>query len=342
MLKRIFLICFCLLSLHQTQAQDTLWLPFQNYVTGEIKEMKEGVLKIETEYSENDLEIEWLKIDSVSTTTRFLITISGNERHTGKLRSTGKSGRAEIRKLIGSNIPTNLVQIVALESLEDDFWGRVDAQVDFGLNLTKANNLQQFNANALLGYKADRWNISGTYAALSSRQDSIADIERRDYGITFTYYPKKKWYTYSNLTWFSNTEQAVDLRFSARLGIGRALIQNNKAKWGLVIGVAPLNERFSNDEPETQSTEAFIGTDWNLFDTGDLSFNGSLFAYPSLTEKNAEGQRRFRTDLTFNIKYDLPLDFYIKTSLTLNYDSQPAVVGNETDYVWTLGFGWEL
>jgi hypothetical protein len=36
------------------------------------------------------------------------------------------------------------------------------------------------------------------------------------------------------------------------------------------------------------------------------------------------------------------MDFYIKTSLNLNYDNRPAVTGNETDYVWSITFGWEL
>lgn len=318
------------------KAQDTLWLPFNNYVVGEVKSLKQGVLVIETDYSENDFEIEWLKIDSISTKTRFLITLAGNQRHTGKIRSTGAGGKAEIRKLIGANIPTNLIRIVVLESLEDDFWGRVDAQIDFGLNFTKANDLRQLNANAILGYRADRWNLRGNYTALSSSQTNTNDIDRTDYGVTFLYYPKRKWYAYSNLTWFSNTEQSIKLRFSARLGIGRELIQNNSVKWGIAAGIAPLNERFFNNPNTNQSVESFIGTDWNLFDTGDLKFNGTLFGYPSLTEGG-----RFRTDFTFNVKYDLPLDFYIKTSLTLNYDNR-AVRGNDTDYVWTIGFGWEL
>lgn len=305
-------------------------------MTGEIKSMSEGVLKIETAYSDKDFEVEWINIDSISTTTRFLVTLTGNQRHTGKIRTTGTGGRAEIRKLIGANIPTNLLRIVALENLKNDFWGRVEASIDLGLNITKANNLRQFNANTILGYKADRWSLRGTFNALSSQQSNTDDIERSDYGITFTYYPQRKWYTYSNLTWFSNTEQALKLRFSARLGIGRALIQNNKVKWGLVAGVAPLRETFTNNTPERNSTEAFLGSDWNLFDTGDLKFNGSVFAYPSLTERE-----RFRTDVTFNIKYDLPLDFYIKTSATLNYDNK-AAEGSQTDYVWTFGIGWEL
>ena len=47
-------------------------------------------------------------------------------------------------------------------------------------------------------------------------------------------------------------------------------------------------------------------------------------------------------DFDFTLKYDLPLDFYVKGTLNLNYDNQPAVKGNDLDYVFTTGFGWEL
>lgn len=135
----------------------------------------------------------------------------------------------------------------------------------------------------------------------------------------------------------SNTEQSLDLRRSIKFGGGRSIIKNNKAEWGAIIGLAFLNEQFINDTDSRNSTEAFIGSSANLFDTGDLSLTSSLYMYPSLTEDG-----RFRTDFTFDVKYDLPLDFYIKTGLTYNYDNQPAIEGNEADYVLSVGFGWEL
>ncbi len=317
--------------------QDTLWLPGKNLVVGEVKEMKQGVLSIETAYSDSDFKVEWINIDSIRTFTRFLISVSGNRRYTGKIKSKGPNGRAAISKLTGADIPINLIEVVSMESLKEDFWQRVEASIDFGLQITRANNLMQFNSNSILGYRADRWQINGTYSALSSTQDNTTDINRRDYGFTLIYFPQKKWYTYGNLTWFSNTEQAIDLRFTAKIGLGRGLIENNRVAWSLLTGIAPINERFSNGTNENQSTESFVATRWNLFDTGDLSFSGESFNYFGITE-----QGRFRSDLTANLKYDLPLDFYIKGSLTLNYDNQPAVVGNETDYVWSIGFGWEL
>jgi hypothetical protein len=41
------------------------------------------------------------------------------------------------------------------------------------------------------------------------------------------------------------------------------------------------------------------------------------------------------------MKYDLPLDFYVKTGITLNYDNQPTVGASDSDYYWKLAFGWE-
>jgi len=35
-------------------------------------------------------------------------------------------------------------------------------------------------------------------------------------------------------------------------------------------------------------------------------------------------------------------DFYIKLGFTLNYDNQPAVIGNEIDCILKSGFGWEF
>jgi hypothetical protein len=339
--SRIFLsVTLLFLSLSLT-AQDTLFLPDNTTVYGEIKGMSSGTLTIETSYSENDFNIEWLDIQGLSTSSRFLVTLTGNERVTGYLRSTS-SGTIIIRTEEG-DVASSFEEIVELQGLDNSFWSRVDATIDAGFSFTQANNLQQRNIRSNVGYRADRWNTTLKYDGLKSSQDSVADIQRRETGVTFQYYPERKWFVYGNLTWFSNTEQAIDQRFSAKIGVGRSIIQNNRARWGVLIGVQPLSEKFSNEVPDTSSSEAFLGTEWNLFDTGDLSFYGNIFAYPSMTQKDpVTDQRRFRTDITFDVKYDLPLDFYVRTGLTLNYDNQPAVEGATTDYVWTFGFGWEL
>jgi hypothetical protein len=74
-----------------------------------------------------------------------------------------------------------------------------------------------------------------------------------------------------------------------------------------------------------------------MYDVGDLNLLTNVRWFPSFTEEG-----RNRVDFRFDVSYDLPKDFYIKTGITLNYDSQPAPGASETDYVIVTGFGWEL
>ena len=46
--------------------------------------------------------------------------------------------------------------------------------------------------------------------------------------------------------------------------------------------------------------------------------------------------------IPFDLKYDLPLDFYIRLGYTLNYDNKPVEGATESDYVLQTSFGWEL
>lgn len=80
-----------------------------------------------------------------------------------------------------------------------------------------------------------------------------------------------------------------------------------------------------------------ISTFLNIYDVEDFDLNTDLKFYPSLSEKG-----RIRTDYNLTLKYDLPLDFYIKLGFSLNYDNKPAISGNEVDYIFTSGFGWEF
>ena len=88
---------------------------------------------------------------------------------------------------------------------------------------------------------------------------------------------------------------------------------------------------------DRSSAEAFAAIEYNIFDIGDLDLKTSLIGYPSLTESG-----RFRTDYSFDLKYEFPLDFFINLGFTLNYDNKPVEGAATTDYILQTTFGWEL
>jgi len=107
---------------------------------------------------------------------------------------------------------------------------------------------------------------------------------------------------------------------------------------GVSTGGVWNDESFTDETIESKSSqEAFIGCQLEVFDISDLDLLTNVVVYPSLSESG-----RVRMDFKFDLKYDLPLDFYINLGFTLNYDNQPVEGAAESDYVLQTSFGWEL
>jgi hypothetical protein len=191
--------------------------------------------------------------------------------------------------------------------------------------------------NAAAGYLGDAWSIDLFYNLFRSAQDSLAATKRNEGGINYKYYLQHDWYLMADGNYLSNTEQALRARYTGKLGAGKFLIHSNQSYWGVGGGLSVNIENFTNETPNRSSTEAYLGTELNLFNTGDLSLLSTLYVYPSLTESG-----RIRSDLKLDTRYEFANDFYLKFNITVNYDNRPAIEGNETDYVYGISLGWEF
>ena len=353
MAKFSFLVIALLFSITLVFAQnDTLVLNNGDVIVGDLKSMDKGILIIEPPYSDSDFKIDWDGIKEVKAHQRYLITLSDGQRINGTFRSA-EDGKIFINNEEGEDRTVNFHEIVFINSVDGSFLSRLSANIDLGYSLTKANNQQQLNANFRMAYLADRWSTNVYFNSLLTTQDGVDDIQRNDGGLGYKYFLPADWYLSADLTFLSNTEQSLDLRSTAKVGIGNYVVHTNKAYWGFSGGGAYNNEKFSSVYyPDIDSTgtangrksfEGFIGTELNLYDIGNLNLFTNLTVYPTLVPAKGEDSGRIRADFRFDAKYDdfLLKDFYIRAGYTLNYDSSPAEVGKEIDYVFTTGFGWE-
>ena len=314
-------------------SQDSLVFKNNNYMTGEIKSLNKGVLSIETDYSKSDFTIEWVDIKEIYTKTSFTLTQTDGDRLSGTLQSVNPT---QVNVVSDKGTSTSeLNNIVQLKSVSEKFWDRFHAAVSLGLSVTRAQSLKQFTSRSSVGYVREKWTLDATFNSLRSTQDEVEDIRRKDGGLTFTYLLPKDWYIPASISFLSNTEQKLDLRLLEKVGIGKYVIHTNKAYWGFSLGANYNAEKFTDDTPDRQSWEGFIGTQANLFDTGDLSLLTNLVVYPSFTESG-----RVRSDFQFDAKYEFPYDFFLQLGFTLNYDNQPVSEAPDTDYVFQTTFGW--
>lgn len=316
--------------------KDSIVFKNGKHLIGEIGGMNKGILKIDVEYGDSDFAIEWGAINGIYTESEFLISLNDRSRYNGILN--GELDSVRIITPEADTVVVKLNEVVYLEDYDTKFKDRFNASIDLGLSLTKANNLKQFNSRSSLGYAAQNWNLRGTVNSVISEQDDQAERTRRtDASITFRYILQKGWFLFPEVLILSSTELNLDLRTITKAGIGNYIFRTNKAFWNLTAGVSRTVEDFSNDQEDRNSWEAVFGTDLDLFDIGNLNLSLGIDAYPSLTESG-----RFRSDITFDLKYDLPLDFYIRLGTTFNYDNRPAEGGSDSDYVVQSGLGWEF
>ena len=321
----------------KTVYNDTLVLSNKNILVGEIKNMDKSVVVFKTKYSDSDFKIKWHKVVEIQSDRMFIIALDDGSRITSSLQSLkGSKGKLILDSGVNA-VEEDLINIVFIEPIGKNFLSRLTIDIDFGVTITKTNNLKQLTSNFNTTYLANKWRSNAYFKTVLSSQDGIDDLNRMDAEISFQYFLPNDWFAQVNAIYLSNDEQKLNLRSTYRGGMGYFFIHSNKMFLAATTGLAYTNENYIDDTPSKTSSELFLGAGFNKYDIGDLSLFTSAVIYPSLTDKG-----RYRADVNFDMKYDLPFDLYIKTSLTYNYDNQPIEGASNEDYVFTTSFGWEF
>jgi len=336
-MKRIIILFYFILFNFSAKAQkDSLVFTNNNIMVGEVKSLDKGVITIETDYSDSDFKIEWDKVSELYSESTYLINLTDGRRLNGTISSVAQPNW-EIYRISGDTVRVKRDEIVYFKSYEKDFWSRINASIDADYSFTKANNFYQIGGRANIGYTAPKWWLKASYSILRSNQDDVATVRRQDGDLSYRAFLKKDWYYSTVISFLSNTEQLLNLRTNLKAGLGKYIIRTNVSYLAAEGGISGVNENFENQISSQNSLEAYVGSELNLYDIGDWSLLTRLIVYPSLTESD-----RWRIDYVLDTKYDLPLDFYIKAGLTLNYDNQAVEGATDLDYVVQTGLGWEF
>ncbi|MBO0322276.1 DUF481 domain-containing protein [Muricauda sp. CAU 1633] len=342
MIKFLRYVCFLLLAFSglKIHAQsDTIVLKNQDKLVGEIKRMSKGVLTMETDYSDSDFEITWLEVLSMSSEQTYFVTLTKGYRFESKIRAEqNEHGVIYLKRVDTSWVKVPVQDVVEFKAVKSNFISRISTSISLGYNFTKSNNLSQFVVNGTLSYVGFKWEADATYNSVVSKQEDVSGTKRIDAGLNFRYFLERDWFLDSNASFLSNNQIDLDLRTNLRAGVGKYLVHNNSLYLGLGGGLAWNNEQYLTAQgADKNSFESYVGLEFNMFDMGDLDFFTRMLLYPSLTESG-----RLRSDITANLKYDLPLDLFIKIGFTYNYDNQPAEGFLKDDYVFNTTFGWEF
>ncbi|MCP4884685.1 MAG: hypothetical protein GY908_12940, partial [Flavobacteriales bacterium] len=160
--------------------KDTLTLSNNDVLVGTIEKMDRSILTFSTSYDDSDFKIKWREVKTIKSQRQFIISVTDGQRHTSDINSVaGKEKIVEVTMDDGRK-EYILADIVFIEPIGKSFFSRLTVDIDFGINITKANNFRQLTSNVRATYLAYKWRGNGIYKTVLSRQDGTADINRMD------------------------------------------------------------------------------------------------------------------------------------------------------------------
>jgi len=304
-------------------------------ITGDIKRLEYGTLHVEPDYADNVFQIDWDEVAGIETENRFIAELSSGQRVAGLLR-TVPGPLPEV--VIGDQQPVRLSEVVVLEPVEHNFWGRFGISVEGGFDFAKTKSSQSTRLATSLDYTADRWSAEASLSVNRKLQDDAEPARRKELASSYRRYLNDPWFAAALANLLKNDEQRLQLRTSFGGAVGRPIRRTNRAYFGFLTGAAWTNELYEDPEvPRTNSAEGLAALEYNAFNIGDLTFLTKLIVYPSLSQRG-----RVRADFSLSLKWNLPSDLYVSTYFWDNYDSKPLNDASKNDFAVGTSIGWDF
>ncbi len=308
-------------------------------LTGEIKELVRGKLKLSTDTADT-IYIQWANVVSLQSNQRLEVDLANGERYHGRAAPGAVHGQLQLTD--GATVVSlPLIQVVQISPLDEGkrLTHRLDGYLTGGYSYTKANNLNVFSFTAGLSstQEGHKWSLDGSTALTS--QDGSEDTQRFDITGQYRHFLQKRWFWQSTLKFESNDELGLNLRTALGGAFGRYLVQAQDHEWAAYVGANVTSER-EVAAPDRENIEAVLGTDFAVFkyDTPERTLNVQFSLLPSLTDAG-----RVRAAARLVSRYEIVQDFFFEISVYGTYDNKPgANAKSNSDYGTDLSLGYSF
>jgi len=310
---------------------DTIYFQNGDRITGEVKALENNQLRLSTDDA-GTIRVEWSKIDSVKILNNMRIVLDAGNIMYGKILPAGETGFCYIWTREGYPLRMELLRIVSLSLLQDQFLSRLNGTLSSGFSYVKASRVMQLSINGSVEYQAEKNLLRLSYDGIFTREPNTANSQRQNGGVSFMRLFPKNWFLVSSVTGENNSELGLDLRTTLSLGVGNSIIYSNFSRLYLATGIQGNNERSA--ENNQNNVEGLLVGDYSIFiyDNPEVSFNLSGQLIPSLTTLG-----RVRANIDSSLKWEIFKDFYLKWTFYYNFDSQPlSETAEKNDWAVTL------
>jgi hypothetical protein len=323
-------------------SKDVLLLKNGDKWTCEIKKLDHGYLYVGLDYVDGTVQVDWTKIASIQSSQLFVVTDEKGTVFVGPLSSSNRdSDGVPFLTIQSGQSPVKIAKadVSSIRQTETRFWQNLHGAVSAGSNFTKSNNQSQFSTDANLSYIKRYWSAAAEFqSTFNGSVSAPSDLRRNITMSAMRILNRKNYFAIGVGNLLRSDEQDLALRSTFGGGLGKLLLNEDRARFYVLAGAVWTRERYTATSPSSfNSAEGLVGTRLEYFRFKTTNYYITASAYPSMSNLG-----RIRFDANTGVKYEIVKDLYLNFNFYLNYDSQPPRATTKSDYGGTSSLGWRF
>lgn len=342
----LVLVFFSSTSSAETKSSrtDVIYLKNGNSITGEIKELELGELRLTTD-AMGDIYIKWVYVEKILSDKAIQFELTDGTRYVGSISEIDDDPGLNLITSSGEVI-LDREDIVHMQRLKIDesVWSAMDKRLQLGYQFEKSTDIVQWNIAAGLKYTREKYVAELSFDSRVTNDGNGDDSNRSNFTGTYRRLLRDRWFWFGTGALQQNDQLGIQGRFLASGGGGRILWQNQKSELMLAGGLAVNKENSTS----TESAGSESGTDMEgVFQASWTRFinvvprsrlSADLQYYPSITDTG-----RYRANFDLRYRQEFIKDLFWRLTWYASYDSKPpqsAEAKDDFGFITALEYNW--
>ena len=338
----VVLILLVVLTALAKEVGDVVVLKNGDRLTGEIKGLQRGELRIKSDYMAEAVRLDWAKVERLESKSTFMIWLVNGKLVTDVIRLLPTDTGEVANFVIGNSdqkIRVHQLDVIRIAPADRVFWKQLEGSIDFGFNFTSGNDQYQTQLAATTTYRTGDHSFTTSIDSAFSGQTDGTSLTRNQFNLDYRKQLTSRWYVGGLFDLLRSDQQSLKLRTSVGALIGHNIKQTERTRLSIFGGVVGTRENYSESlgKPKSTNADAIVGADFLTFRFNRTDIRSRLSLFPSLT---TPGRTRVQatSDLRIKVVKDLWWGFHIYE----NFDSKPPVRADKNDLGVSTSLGWKF
>jgi len=320
------------------QKTDVIVLYNGDRITGEVKEMQTGLLKLSTD-NLGTVYIEWNKITDIQSDKYFEVELSDGRIYFGTFEPSDSSGTIIVKGVTVEN-RLFLRYIVKITTIRESFWDILDGFVKLGISYNKSNKVGELNFGA-----------DGIYTTISQRTELILNSDfsgsagnptssNNSASLSFNKFLENKWFWGAIAIAEQNSSLGLRLRTTLGAAVGNDFVKTGKSIFNGVAGLTGSKEWYEGKSGSQDNLTLYLSSKYQVFiyETPGISVFSFLSVYPYLTNLG-----RIRVNYSLSFDWEIIGDLYWELGFYMDYDNRPrSTDASRVDYSIRSGIKYNI